>query len=497
MVERVKSGVVRVETADGGGGSGFVFETTAGDGSALVLTNYHVIEGNSSVEITVGDAVTYAGRVQGVDPRRDLAVVRICCGSFTALPFGDARGLGVGSEVVVIGYPLGLAGSATVSKGIVSANRFDSDYQRWEIQTDAPINPGNSGGPLLAADGKVVGINTYIVRSYAGQQVVEGLGFAVSEVTVRAQLPTLKSGSYTPTPTPEPRWDRYTHPIWGYGLRVPEGWTLELDNEQELHLQAPRNMATFWVIGPYSEFGTLQEFTDNLLDAARSQSPLVFEPLGFSNVILGPNDHAAIRLEYAWQDSEESCLAKAVTWALLVGNHGYIVEGIVCQGAPAQDWQTLERIARSFVPKQWEEYTEPNHGYALHVPPDWEIRRESTDEVLIGSPDGQARLSVWRGHQGYESAEQLAAQTLAHWRSSSPAVFETGSVATVFVGPHAMPAQRHDYRWQSSTEFCIDTGTALFLLVESRGYIVNAAVCEASTSKHQDVIELILESFNP
>ena len=496
MVQRVKSGVVRIRTT-GGSGSGFVFETNASDRSGLVLTNYHVIEGYTAVDVTVGDTVTYAGRVHGVDPRRDLAVVRICCGNFAKLEFGDAQGLAVGSEVVAVGYPLGLAGAATVTKGIVSANRFDSDYSRWVIQTDASINPGNSGGPLLAADGSVIGINTYKRELSSSGRPVEGVGFAVSEVTVRAQLPTLKSGSYTPTRTTDPRWYDYTHPIRGYGLRVPEGWTLELENDGDLQLQGPRNMASFWVIGPSSEFGTLQEYTDNVIDAARSRSPLVFEILAVANVILGPKNHAAIRWESAWQELAEHCLARAVTWTLLVGNHGYIVEGVVCQGASAQDWQTLERIAGSFVPEQWEEYTDPIHGYALQVPPDWDIRRESTDEVVIGSPDGQAIIAVVGGYWDHESAEQLASQTLVNWRSLSPVVFEAGSVSTAVVGPDAVRAQRQEYRWQSSTEFCIDTGTALFLLVESRGYIVNAAVCEASTSKYQDVIELILESFNP
>ena len=125
MVEEAKLGVVRINTG-GGNGSGFIFETRPSDGSALILTNHHVIEGYASVRVTVWDAMTYAGQVQGVDPRRDLAVVRICCGSFTALPFGNARSLGAGSEVVAVGYALGISGSATVTKGIVSANRFDN-----------------------------------------------------------------------------------------------------------------------------------------------------------------------------------------------------------------------------------------------------------------------------------------------------------------------------------------------------------------------------------
>ena len=496
MVERVKSGVVRVETEDGSG-SGFVFETDASDRSALVLTNYHVIEGYASVEVTVGDAVTYAGWVQGVDPRRDLAVVRICCGSFITLAFGNARDLAAGSEVVAVGYPLGFAGSATVTKGIVSANRFDSDYSRWVIQTDASINPGNSGGPLLAADGSVIGINTSKREYTDSGRPVDGVGFAVSEVTVRERLPQLKAGRYVVTPTPEPRTEKYVHPTWSYGLQAPEGWTIGIDDEQDLYLLSPRGMANVWVVGPYSEFGTLQEFSESLIDSALSRLPFLFEIIDISNVTLGPKKHAAIRWEYAWQESAESCLGRAVTWTLLVGNHGYIVEGVVCEGAPAQDWQTLERIAGSFVPEQWEEYTDPIHGYALHVPPDWEIRREGTDEVVIGSPDGQAIMSVLGGYRDYESAEQLASQTLAYWRSLSPVVFEAGSVSTAVVGPDAVRTQRQEYRWQSTTEFCIEKGTSLFLWVRSRGYILDAGVCEASTSKHQEVIELILESFNP
>ena len=137
----------------------------------------------------------------GVDIVRDLAMVTICCGNFTALAFGDATALEVGDEVVAIGYAGGIAGEATVTKGIVSAKRYDARYSAQVIQTDAPINPGNSGGPLLSLEGLVLGINTFAqIEDYGA----EGLGFAISAFTVRQTLTALRTGGSVPTPTPVP-----------------------------------------------------------------------------------------------------------------------------------------------------------------------------------------------------------------------------------------------------------------------------------------------------
>ena len=179
-----------------------IFESGGASGQAFVVTNFHVLEGFNSVRVTVNDAATYTGTVKGVDPTRDLAVVSICCGSFNSLPFGDANRLNAGDEVFAVGYALGYPGSATVTRGIVSAIRFDSTNSRWIIQIDAAINPGNSGGPLFSADGRVIGINTFKQVYSASGTPTEGLGFAVSEVTVQSILATLKSGKYLPAPTP-------------------------------------------------------------------------------------------------------------------------------------------------------------------------------------------------------------------------------------------------------------------------------------------------------
>ena len=167
-----------------------------------MVTNEHVVEGQSRVSVTVNDSTTYSGTVLGVDAVRDLAVVSICCGDFTALEFGDAAGLEAGDEIVAIGYALGLSGEATVTRGIVSAVRYDSRFLSDVIQTDAAINPGNSGGPMLSMSGQILGINTFGYDETQSGRPVEGLSFAISTVTVQQQIPRLRAGTATPTPTP-------------------------------------------------------------------------------------------------------------------------------------------------------------------------------------------------------------------------------------------------------------------------------------------------------
>ena len=183
--------MVRIQTSSGSG-SGVIFETQGRTG--YVVTNHHVVEGEVQVSVIVNDSTTYRGSVLGTDSVRDLAVLSICCGSFQALPFGNAANLQPGGEVVAIGYALGLPGEATVTRGIVSAVRYDSAYRSDVIQTDAAINPGNSGGPMLSLSGEILGINTFRYDESQSGRPTEGLGFAISGTTVQQQIPTLLAG---------------------------------------------------------------------------------------------------------------------------------------------------------------------------------------------------------------------------------------------------------------------------------------------------------------
>ncbi|MHC2439262.1 serine protease Do [Bradyrhizobium sp. USDA 4451] len=155
-------------------GSGVIVDAQRG----YVLTNNHVVEGTSVVQITTKDGRQFSAKVVGRDPPTDVAVLRIQDpGGLKALPLGDSDALEVGDFVLAIGNPFGLG--QTVTSGLVSAlGRTGLGKQGYEdfIQTDAAINPGNSGGALVNLRGELIGINSAII-SPAGGNV--GIGFAI------------------------------------------------------------------------------------------------------------------------------------------------------------------------------------------------------------------------------------------------------------------------------------------------------------------------------
>ncbi|NKE08289.1 S1C family serine protease [Mesobacillus selenatarsenatis] len=168
-------------SVESGSGSGVIFKKEGT--SAFIVTNNHVIEGASKVEVSLYNGEKVAAEVVGADALTDLAVVKIdAAKAGEVIEFGDSSVLRAGDQVLAIGNPLGLDLSRTVTQGIVSAVdrsiSVPTSAGEWEmnvIQTDAAINPGNSGGALINTDGKVIGINSLKIS----QNGVEGLGFAI------------------------------------------------------------------------------------------------------------------------------------------------------------------------------------------------------------------------------------------------------------------------------------------------------------------------------
>ncbi|MFM2052664.1 MAG: hypothetical protein RL456_701 [Pseudomonadota bacterium] len=162
----------------------------AGTGSAVIvspdgylLTNNHVVENASQIEIGLADGRRVAARVVGTDPDSDLAVLKVALGGLPAITFGNADTLQVGDIVLAIGNPFNVG--QTVTSGIVSAvGRTGLGLNTFEnfIQTDAAINPGNSGGALVDASGQLMGINTAIYSRSGGSM---GIGFAIPVTTAR------------------------------------------------------------------------------------------------------------------------------------------------------------------------------------------------------------------------------------------------------------------------------------------------------------------------
>ncbi|MGC1709251.1 MAG: trypsin-like peptidase domain-containing protein [Nitrosotalea sp.] len=178
-------------------GSGFIY-----DKEGRVITNNHVIEGSSTVNVTFIDGNTYTAKVVGTDPDNDIAVIQIIDNfsdeTLVPLQLGNSSELQVGQQIIAIGNPFGLSDSMTT--GIVSAigRLLPNENVGYSIpdiiQVDAAINPGNSGGPLLNLQGEVIGMNTAISTNTGD---FSGVGFAIPSNTIERIAPVLiKNGTY-------------------------------------------------------------------------------------------------------------------------------------------------------------------------------------------------------------------------------------------------------------------------------------------------------------
>jgi len=184
LVDKVSPAVVNIivksETADSvteGQGSGFVI-----DPKGELVTNYHVIEGGTTIEVEFNDGERFPAEIVGTDPETDLAVLKIMSDRmFPTVSFYQGSDLRIGNWVVAIGNPFGIGQST--SFGIISAigrERVESGAYVDYIQTDATINTGNSGGPLFNPKGDVVGVNSAI---YSPTGASVGIAFSIPHQT--------------------------------------------------------------------------------------------------------------------------------------------------------------------------------------------------------------------------------------------------------------------------------------------------------------------------
>ena len=162
-------------------GSGVIIRS---DG--YIVTNNHVVEGATKVEVTLNNNKTYPATIIGTDPATDVAIIKIEADGLPVVPFGDSDQLRLGQWVIAIGSPYDLR--STITAGIVSAKGRQMPHYNGEfkiesfIQTDAAVNPGNSGGALVNQKGELVGVNTAII-SHTGSYT--GYSFAIPSNLVR------------------------------------------------------------------------------------------------------------------------------------------------------------------------------------------------------------------------------------------------------------------------------------------------------------------------
>jgi len=245
IYDQIRHSIVLIQT-ELGLGSGFVYDL-----EGHIITNYHVIEDATSIQVTFLDGnITGANRI-GEDPYSDLTVVKVDPEVTALRPvvLGYSSALTVGEPVAAIGNPFGL--SDTITAGIVSALGRDLEAPGGYlivdvIQVDSAINPGNSGGPLVNLKGQVVGVNTAII---SGSGTFAGVGFVIPSDTVKRELPDLIAHG------------TYIHPWIGIS-----GKDVNLAIAQRIELEKPQGFLIFEVVpgSPADEAG-LQGGTDPVI----------------------------------------------------------------------------------------------------------------------------------------------------------------------------------------------------------------------------------------
>lgn len=219
-----------------GAGSGFVL-----DDAGHILTNYHVIENAEGIEVTFSDETTLPAELVGIDPRNDIAVIKVePTNALQPVELGESSTLQVGQRAIAIGNPFGEF-SRSLTTGVVSAlNRTIEGPEGLTIsgmiQTDAAINRGNSGGPLLDSTGRVIGINSAI---FSPSGTSAGVGFAVPVDTVKRVLPDLLELG------------RYRHP-W---LGIRGAYTLSERLAEVLELPVSRGLLLVDIADPLLSAG--------------------------------------------------------------------------------------------------------------------------------------------------------------------------------------------------------------------------------------------------
>lgn len=392
MVETVRAAVVRIETPSSGG-SGTIITP---DG--YVLTNYHVVEGNTVVDILIQDEYYATGSVIGYDENLDLAVVRINGGTWDFLPVTSSRPA-VGEEIFILGYALAndLEGESSLTSGRVSALRADR-HLTW-IQTDAAISDGNSGGAALNSAGQLIGVPTW---RYEGADV-NNVGFLVALFSVADEipllmagkkfslpktlppatptqmpLPTVVSATATPVPTPTPRPTQtptiaptqtptppvlrtYLHPDGTWQVSYPDIWTIDTSRSTVMDIvsfssslmELPRYFASFYVdrFAGYGRVYDLTSWSNRVLNAAESTSASL-QLTRSEPITVGLYSAQLVRYDVTFTDGTSIPEKSRIELHLVIGDDAYLVQGSTASENWDEIGELLTELVYSFSPLQ-------------------------------------------------------------------------------------------------------------------------------------------------
>ena len=391
------------------------------------------------------------------------------------------------------------------------------------FQTDAALNPGNSGGPLVGRDGKVVGVN-YAELALSDGSPVDNIGFSIAINELKRRLASLRSGENELFPTPTPGlWSTYRNEDYGYSIETGPDWKLDEETED--------GNATFWTEDSTGLIELLTyELTRNstLEELAESERSLheelslqeswnLFETKAFQRREERGREY--YHFAYRRQSSDENCVSDGISKIFVsdfypLKPYGFVVRISMCERSLDLYADERDVMLGSFAdsdtfpptptPAPWISIRNEQYGYRMDVPADLTDETETNDSAFtMVSGDGQILFSIL----ALDLGEHLDIDMLSElWRDALTTTARDDGWAFFEILSLQKKQSRGDefydlyYRWQQTSDSCVEDGSARILLSDSYpskpfGYVVSGQICEDSLDLYEDTRSLMIDSF--
>ena len=327
VAQRLRPSVVRIESSDGIG-SGFIISS---DG--LIVTNAHVVGEDLSLDVTLSDGSVRTAIVLGTAIEEDIALLVIDAYQMPAVQFGSTDTTIVGNEVLALGYALNLPGTASLTRGLVSAFRPNTFGGLTALQTDTAVNPGNSGGPLLDLEGRVVGIVT------AGFREAEGINFAITIDDALLVINRLRAGAALPL-------GKFISQTYPYSVGVPVEWRVYEVVPSYVYVRDEASSAVVLIIVEEVEPGvTTDQYADTRTELGADPDNLDSYEKHYSKEVTLSEDIRAWEVFETWKRPENNFFQKGKEYFFVHDGLGY---SIYTQSEKSE-WQRVESVIDDIV----------------------------------------------------------------------------------------------------------------------------------------------------
>ena len=325
IAETLRPSVVRIQSS-GGTGTGFIIHS-----NGSIVTNAHVVGNDLFVDVELSSGVIRRGRVLGRNQSQDLAVLVIDGYQLPVVELNASERPKVGDEVVAMGYALDLPGTATFTRGMVSAFRADMFGSLTALQTDTAINPGNSGGPLVDLNGRVVGVNT------AGALEAVGINFAIVMDEAVEVIEHLTAGETL-------NGGRFVSDFYPFTITLPEGWRAYQITSSQVYFRHDQSGAAVIIDITVLPTGvTSVQFATSQIKLGADQDFEFYEKDATRNITLATLP--AWEVTERWKRPENDFSEIGVEYFVATGGNGY---SLYTQ-SPSDEWNNVKDVVAEII----------------------------------------------------------------------------------------------------------------------------------------------------